>query len=331
LHPDHPTIRKWLLVQENTTEYPVLRGLVEDTAGFFATSWRRLPVVLRPRTPWAPTFGIEELTHALNGGLLRQPYLEMVDSGRFLTGAAYTSPRTVAKFVTHGYADPAKVREQVRGGATLLLRNIEHWHAPTRDLTHRLGAELGRRTEAFFFLTPPNHQGLPPHRDDADVFVIQLQGSKEWVVHAPPTDGHWESAETSHPGDVSLKTVLQAGEVLYVPRGAAHHARAADKNHSAHLSLTIHEIGTADLVTAARQALAAALDLPQRPVDESELLAVARRLLEHQRAHLHALTPEQLIVSARTAMLAAAVRPPLPLDFTAVPRSSPQDLVERSQ
>ena len=34
-------------------------------------------------------------------------------------------------------------------------------------------------------MTPPQNQGFSAHYDTHDVFVLQVAGSKRWVVHPP--------------------------------------------------------------------------------------------------------------------------------------------------
>jgi bifunctional lysine-specific demethylase and histidyl-hydroxylase MINA len=45
---------------------------------------------------------------------------------------------------------------------------------------------LGCLVGSNSYLTPPHAQGLPPHHDDVDVWVMQLEGTKQWRLHAPP-------------------------------------------------------------------------------------------------------------------------------------------------
>ncbi|MFF7637977.1 JmjC domain-containing protein [Kitasatospora sp. NPDC008050] len=278
-----------------------LRSLVGDPAPFLETVWRRHARLLRPPTPPAPPVTLADVDAALASGLLRRPYLELVSSGKPLDQGDYTSARSVMGHDFGGYADTAKVLRQLDAGATLLMRNIEHWHPGAAALTDRLGAELDRRVEAFLFVTPPGRQGLAPHRDDADVFVLQLHGSKRWQVHAAPEDGHWEAAPEPDPGPVRLETTAQAGEVLYIPRGAPHSAVGHTAGLSFHLSLTVRQPGTADLRTALARRLDDGLELPRLPVDRAELRRTAAELLDHYREQLAALTPEDLCAAVETA------------------------------
>ncbi|MEU6548674.1 cupin domain-containing protein [Streptomyces sp. NPDC046915] len=244
---------------------------------------------------------LTDLDRFLACGLLREPYVEMVQAGRHLSAGKFTTSRMVGAATSVPHADAGKISQQLASGATLLLRNVEHWHAPAADLVSRLGSELGRRVEAFFFLSPPEHQGLSVHRDDADVFVIQVQGRKDWTVHGTPTDGWWQPQPEKDPGATVLRTTLEPGDILYLPRAAAHSAVGTGDDLSAHLSLTVREIGTAHLYEAMLQLLEAELELPPRPLDDTGLEHVAHQLLTHHRARLRDLSPADLLSAARSA------------------------------
>ncbi|MFI6760789.1 JmjC domain-containing protein [Micromonospora sp. NPDC050417] len=288
----------------------ILRDLVGDVPAFLAEFWRRVPAVLRPVHPPVDVFTVQNLEQSLAGGLLRPPYIGLMESGEKPAGHAFTTSRTVAERTLSDCVDAEQVVQRVAEGASVLLRNIEHWHTPTAAFAYELGTALGRPVEAFFFLTPPERQALPPHRDDADVFVIQVQGCKEWTVHRTPADGRWDRGRAEQPGEIVLRTRVTPGDVLYLPRGAAHSAVAADGSLSAHLSLTVRDIGSAQLSAVVQQYLAADLDLPARPVEESALLDASARLLEHQRRRLAELTPQDLVGAARTGLLALRGKPP---------------------
>ena len=66
------------------------------------------------------------------------------------------------------------------------------------DELHRINAMLenlfGSLAGASAYLTPANTQGLAPHWDDVDVFVLQTEGSKSWNL--------WPNATYELPGRV---------------------------------------------------------------------------------------------------------------------------------
>jgi len=100
------------------------------------------------------------------------------------------------------------------------------------DLENDFGDHVG----ASVYLTPPNSQGLAPHHDDVDVFVIQTEGSKHWKIFAPLPG---EELPGEHSQDLQMEmvegenaklklvqdVVLHPGDRLYMPRGFVHYAR----------------------------------------------------------------------------------------------------------
>lgn len=96
---------------------------------------------------------------------------------------------------------------------------------------------FGSVVGANVYLTPSNSQGFAPHFDDIDAFVCQVSGRKRWRVYAPRGDGHdslprrssvdfTEDEMKSVP--VLYDTVLEPGDMLYLPRGAIHQAECPD-------------------------------------------------------------------------------------------------------
>lgn len=286
-------------------ESPTLASWVGDVNGFADRQWQREPAVFAPAA-FASPFDLDELDAAFDGGLLRTPYLEMVRSNKVTVPPdAYTTSRVVNGTTHHGFADRTKVIGLLRAGATLLLRDVEQWHRPTGDLVARLSDELKRRVEAFFFVTPAGGQGLAVHRDDADVFALQVAGRKTWYVHDAPTVADWslgELPDDEHSPQL-LRSVLEPGNVLYIPRAFAHRA-VGEAGLSAHLSLTIRDISVQDLRTALERQLTEGLELPARPLGETAITDACAALLSHVRTKLDTIVPDDLRLAARTAQTA---------------------------
>jgi ribosomal protein L16 Arg81 hydroxylase len=70
-------------------------------------------------------------------------------------------------------------------------------------------------------------QGFDVHWDDHDVFVVQVEGRKQWALHGPTTAAptrRGPASDAPPPQGEPELIVLEPGEVLYMPRGHWHAA-----------------------------------------------------------------------------------------------------------
>lgn len=98
------------------------------------------------------------------------------------------------------------------------------------------------------YLTPPGTQGFAPHWDEIDAFILQLEGKKHWKVYEPIDDDEILPRESSggllyrsrhcrtignltaaemHGRQIAWEGCVNAGDLLYVPRGFIHQVRSA--------------------------------------------------------------------------------------------------------
>lgn len=130
-----------------------------------------------------------------------------------------------------------------------------------------------RPPSTIAYLTPPQAQGLGDHFDANDVFVLQIEGSKTWLVSDPvvelPLLQHSAKPLAPVPAEVRREITLHAGDMLYLPRGIIHAARTGDEA-SLHLTIGHNPLRWFDLLTvAAKMAEASDGDL-QRSVQHWE-------------------------------------------------------------
>lgn len=113
------------------------------------------------------------------------------------------------------------------------------------------GVPLKQATFANAYLTPSYSQGFGAHYDDHCVLVLQLEGSKHWVVAPPnqllPVNRCMEVISDQTVADPLLEIELAQGDALYVPRGFVHFARCGDMA-SLHLTLGIRAVTWSDLL-----------------------------------------------------------------------------------
>ena len=124
------------------------------------------------------------------------------------------------------------------------------------------------------YCTPPGAQTVPCHTDDRDVFVLQVHGAKQWTVYAEPpvvlpykeeevgkkvrggesaapasgatskTKGNINDEQSPPDTPAYMKSkcfegVIECGDVLYLPRGFAHEAKALAGSPSVHLTIAV--------------------------------------------------------------------------------------------
>ncbi|GHJ36114.1 JmjC domain-containing protein [Streptomyces sp. TS71-3] len=283
-------------------------GWVGSAQAFLADDWGRAPRVFRGLRPETPiTLG--DVDRAIRHRMLRRPHVEMVRGTDEIPESSYTTSRRMTGSTVPAFADGAAIARLLRQGSTLLLRNVEHWHAPTERLTRDFETDLRRPVEAFFFATPAGAQGLVTHRDDADVLLLQISGSKRWTVYPGPGDGNWRPGPAEEVGAAVLEETVRAGDVLYIPRGFAHTA-SGEEGLSTHLSLTVREVGTQELYAALQRTIMDGLAIEARPLGEPELLETAEQLLDRIRAVVPRLTAADVLSAARGARTPERGRPP---------------------
>ncbi len=214
-------------------------------------------------------------------------------------------------------ADPGRVFDEFRAGATLVLHGLQRSCPPLTLFCRALELELAHSVQANAYITPAGARGLGVHYDTHDVFVLQLAGTKAWSIHEPvladPLPSQPWNPTAADAGPPVLTVELAAGDCLYVPRGFLHSARAQDAL-SAHLTIGVNTTTWYDIVQelvagvadepAFRQALAPgwADDLSGVEAGVEETVGRLRKWLE---------TVDAGAVAAATTRRFLAGRPPI--------------------
>ncbi|MEU6814432.1 cupin domain-containing protein [Streptomyces sp. NPDC046860] len=227
----------------------ILEGrLTGLSPGDFARDvWSRTALLTRGAGDFSDVLDAGAVDELLSRRGLRTPFLRVARDGNVLPETSYTSSGGVGATVSDQLDDTALMR-LFADGATLVLQALQRTWAPVGDLCAQLSAELGHPVQANAYVTPPQSQGFDDHYDVHDVFVVQIQGAKRWLVREPvhpdplrdqPWTGHREAVAEAARGPAYIDTVLEPGDVLYLPRGWLHAARAKGEV-SVHLTLGIH-------------------------------------------------------------------------------------------
>ncbi|NNG39425.1 cupin [Flexivirga sp. ID2601S] len=209
--------------------------------------WGSRALLTRGADDYSDLFSAGAVDQLLSERGLRTPFLRMAKDGSTLPERSFTAGAGVGATITDQLDDTA-IWRQFADGATIVLQALHRTWAPITDFTARLGTELGHPVQANAYVTPPQNRGFDDHYDVHDVFVLQIEGSKRWIIHEPvhpdplrdqPWTDRREAVADAAAGEPVIDTVLGPGDCLYLPRGWLHAAQAQGAV-SIHLTLGIH-------------------------------------------------------------------------------------------
>ena len=218
-----------------------LEKCVGDTRAFEREHWGRRPLLNKrgagEPSPFEDVAALADLDHMVTSLNLRLPSFRMVREGKTIPAASFTkSERKRSTGAADAVIDPAGVLERFHEGATIVLESLHKYWRPLARFCRELELELGHRIQVNAYITPPGSQGFAVHRDDHDVFVLQVAGSKHWMVYE-------EDDETQ----LAIEDDLEEGDALYIPKGFPHAATTTETT-SAHLTVGILTHDEIDIV-----------------------------------------------------------------------------------
>jgi lysine-specific demethylase/histidyl-hydroxylase NO66 len=267
---------RWTDLDGNQVRW--LGRCVGDPEHFLGTSWGRAPWVHRGSPDqFDKVFSSDELNRLLAMGIIPSAKVRMVSQGRLVPDRAWAAEekRTLVP-------DSKRIARLAANGYTLTIRQIEQYAPGLAELCAGLRAELSHPVGMNLFFTQSSSQGFGPHYDPHDAFVLQLEGEKDWQVFNRASDRPQHATNvTLASGECPVLVArLTPGDSLYVPRGFAHSAAAADSG-SLHVTIGIYAASVTALLryvlseSAPSQALATALPpgFAARPEELRTLLA----------------------------------------------------------
>lgn len=249
--------------------------LIECSRDEFAERfWGRKALLSRGVGDCSDLFSADAVDELISRRGLRAPFLRVAKDGATLPTSSFTAPAGVGATIADQLDDTALWRH-FHDGATLVLQALQRTWEPVGAFSARLADELGSPVQANAYITPPQNQGFDDHYDVHDVFVLQIQGTKRWMIRPPvleaplrdqPWTDHRDAVRAAAQEEPFIDAVLQPGDALYVPRGWLH-AATAQGEVSIHLTLGVHN-GTGYAV--AEQLTRSVLELLR---DDAELRA----------------------------------------------------------
>jgi hypothetical protein len=292
-------------LERSSGSRPPLARCIGDAEGFLAGTWGRRPAIHASDDPlgFADLLTLDDVDRILSTTSLRTPSFRLVKAGEQIPESAYTRSGTTGSKPVAGMADPARVFELFRNGATIVFQGLHRYHEPVTRFCRELEVELGHPCQVNAYVTPAGAQALELHDDPHDVFVLQAFGRKSWEVHAAPGED----------GREPIRAEIAPGDCIYMPTGTPH-AASTQRSLSGHLTVGVHIVAWRELVRSALDRIASdpSLDDPIPagwPADLEGLERSLRARIEAAGAALDALDARG-IVNARFERF-LSTRPPL--------------------
>ncbi|MCF2970440.1 cupin domain-containing protein [Synechococcus sp. Nb3U1] len=220
---------------------------------FLNDHWERRPLWVSGRDPgyFQHLFSVGALEDILRFSRVKPPEIKVVREQQELLPERYLKPtgeihlNQIYKVFTEGY--------------TVIINGLQQFNASLALFCCNLQAFLCHRIVANLYFSPQGSKALFPHYDTHDVFVLQVEGSKQWYLYPPPQPvpllNSFQPVIPSERLGSPLKEVyLQAGDLLYIPRGFVHEAETQTQP-SLHLTLGVYPFQWLDLLTSALTAL----------------------------------------------------------------------------
>lgn len=187
--------------------------------------------------------------------------------------------------------DRALVEAMMALGASAVANGIEDVSSAVRRCCTMLGQRFAAKAGANIYASQAGVQAFASHCDPHEVFAVQCEGRKLWRIYGGRADHPVQATLLSDQaaierakGPLIMEVLLEAGDLLYLPRGFYHDA-VAQGGRSLHLTFAVqplHGIGLLDMLRdlaierpEMRRYLAPAYD---GPALAAQLEAIAREI-----------------------------------------------------
>ncbi|PSP17357.1 MAG: cupin [Cyanobacteria bacterium QS_8_64_29] len=212
---------------------------------FLAQYWGQQGLKLEApdRTRFQHLFGWAQLNELLNYHDKPHPHFRLASDKKVLDASANDD------FLKH-----------CRNGATLIIDGVHKKIPAIAELASAVQYELGlgHSAQVNAYCSWSGKQGFDRHYDTHEVFILQIEGSKEWFVFddtvGHPLAGSQTLPEQAPQGEPYIHTTLEPGDLLHIPRGHWHYA-LAQQEPSIHLTLGVRCHTGVDLVDWLKQEL----------------------------------------------------------------------------
>lgn len=146
-----------------------------------------------------------------------------------------------------GRAHPHLVWDFYLNGCSIRLLNPQTYIPKLHLLNATMQEFFNSFVGANAYLTPPDSQGFAPHYDDIEAFILQAEGKKHWRIYKPRFENETlprvssKNFDQEEIGEPIMEVTLEAGDMLYFPRGYIHQGVTINGEHSLHVTVSMYQ------------------------------------------------------------------------------------------
>uniref|UniRef100_A0A8I5ZJ87 Bifunctional lysine-specific demethylase and histidyl-hydroxylase n=1 Tax=Rattus norvegicus TaxID=10116 RepID=A0A8I5ZJ87_RAT len=207
---------------------------------FFKEFWEQKPLLIQRDDPslaayYQSLFSLSDLRSLCSQGLY---YGRDVNVCRCIGG----KKKVLNKDGKAQFLQLRKDFDQKR--ATIQFHQPQRFKDELWRIQEKLECYFGSLVGSNVYMTPAGSQGLPPHYDDVEVFILQLEGRKRWRLYSPtvPLAREYSVEPEDRIGTPTHDFLLKPGDLLYFPRGTIHQAETpSGLAHSIHLTISTYQ------------------------------------------------------------------------------------------
>ncbi|NWR36895.1 RIOX2 oxygenase, partial [Tachuris rubrigastra] len=207
---------------------------------FFKEYWEQKPLLVQRNDPlvaayYLSLFQLSDLKELCSQGLY---YGRDVNICRCVNG----KKKVLNKEGRVNYMQLKKDFDQKK--ATIQFHQPQRFKEELWKIQEKLECFFGSLVGSNVYITPQGSQGLPPHYDDVEVFILQLEGEKHWRLYKPtvPLAREYNVESEDKIGNPTHEFTLKPGDLLYFPRGTIHQADTPlGTSHSTHVTISTYQ------------------------------------------------------------------------------------------
>ena len=216
--------------------------------------WDKYPLVVQRNSNdyYKDILTIEQVNEYLSKNDIRFPSINIAKEGSIVPLSEYSEIISIGKYASEGLIDTDKLFDKFNNGTSIFLQKMRSSIDTLASFVAQLERELKFRIETHIFLTPDNSQALSEHYDTTSSFIMQVYGSKTWIVSKPilelPTIEQLFNNNTYRGSEKLFEVTLQQGDLLFLPRGVIHQAKTSSEM-SMHITSVLYPITWLDIFT----------------------------------------------------------------------------------